>query len=180
MNDAQLAESIAKALDFNLAQIFNEIDLKVKKITHAKAEQVAVMLPAKPETKILILSEFKSTNGKITTVISFNKQNALKMVDLIKGADFGATKLFSEKEVEALKSVSSNLCKACVNSIESVTGIKGQTLEPEVVFSFSSFENEFVKGTLSGKGMFFELTLSVGGTDIKGEMKFFVPEAMVK
>ena len=180
MEEQTLAQKISQAMDFNLSQIFNEIDLKVKNISQTKAELLSQIKPAKNESKIFIFSELKTGTNKFKAVISFSKNNALMMVDLIKGAKFGTTTLLSGNEVNNLKMVSANLFKACVNSLNSVSGTIIQLAESEVVFSFSDFENEFVAGNLKGKGRLFELTLSVGGTNIKGEMKFFVPEEMIK
>jgi len=180
MEEQDLAQKISQAMDLNLSQIFNEIDLKVKNISHTKAELLSEIKPSKNETKIFIFSELKTGTNKIKAVISFNKANALMMVDLMKGSKFGSTTLLSGKEVNNLKMVSTNLFKACVNSLNSVLGTAIQLEEPEMVFSFSDFENEFIAGNLEGKGKLFELSLSVGGTNIKGEMKFFAPEEMIK
>jgi len=180
MEEKELAESIAKAIDFNLSQIFNEIDLKVKNITHINAEAVNALNPAKQETKIFVFSEINSQEIKSKIVISFSKENALKMVDLIKGAAFGSTKLLTSQEINSLKEVSLNLCKACVNSMNSIANTSMAVGQPDVCFSFSSFENEFVVGSLKGEGRLFELTLIVGGTDIKGELKFFMPLGAIK
>ncbi|MFH1663904.1 MAG: hypothetical protein ABH986_03800 [archaeon] len=180
MQEKELAESIAKAIDFNLSQIFNEIDLKVKEITHIKAESIHLLKPKKQETRVLVFSEIKAENNKLKAVISFSKENAFKMADLIKGASFGSTKLLSSQEIIPLKDVSTNLFKASINSLNSITTTTLSLTEPEIVFSFSDFENEFIAGNLSGEGRFFEFSLVVGGTDIKGEMKFFIPMELMK
>lgn len=180
MQQPDLAQKISQAMDFNLSQIFNEIDLKVKNITPIKAELLNQTKPNSNTTKILIFSEMKFNEIKSRLVVSFNKSNAMMMVDLIKGTQFGTTKLLTGKEVNTLKIVSSNLFKACVNSLNSVAGTTIQLAQTDVAFSFSSFENEFVAGNNSGKGRFFELSLTVGGTNIKGEMKFFASEEMIK
>ncbi|MBU2476990.1 hypothetical protein KKG83_05970 [Candidatus Micrarchaeota archaeon] len=180
MQDTQLAESISKAIDFNLSQVFNEIDLKVKEITFTNVESINSIKPLKQETKICLFSEAGTENFKSIVLVSFNKSNALMMVDLIKGANFGSTKLFSASEINALKTVSSNLFKAWINSLNSVSVVKVVLSEPKIAFSFSEFENELVAGNLKGKGRFFELSLTVGGTEIKGAMKFFALAEMVK
>ena len=102
------------------------------------------------------------------------------MVDLIKGASLGTTKIISFQEVNSLKGISLNLFRAYLNSLNSVAKTKIELSEPQIAFSFSSFENEFVAGSLKGQGRFFELTLTVGGTDIKGELKFFAPIEVIK
>jgi chemotaxis protein CheY-P-specific phosphatase CheC len=179
MQEKELAEKIAKAMDFNLSQIFNEIDLKVKRITHTKAELIAAIPPSRQETKVLIFSEFKFNGISSKAVISFNKKNALMMIDLIKGLPLGTTKIICTQEVNALKGVSINLFKAYLNSLNSVAGTKAELSEPDIVFSFSSFENEFVAGNLKGDGRFLEFDLVVGGTEIKGEMKFFALKELI-
>ncbi|PIN98123.1 MAG: hypothetical protein COT90_05750 [Candidatus Diapherotrites archaeon CG10_big_fil_rev_8_21_14_0_10_31_34] len=180
MEEQDLAKKISQAMDLNLSQIFNEIDLKVKSISFVNAEKLSEIKPNTNESKVFVFSELKADSNKIKAVIIFNKLNAMMMVDLIKGAQFGTTKLLSSKEINALKVVSSNLFKACVNSLNSVTNSVTQLTQIDVAFSFSGFENEFVAGNLIGKGRLFELSLTVGGTDIKGEMKFFAPEGMIK
>ncbi len=180
MEEQVLAEKISQAIDFNLSQIFNEIDLKVKSINQIKAESLKEMKPAVNESRILVFSELKGSQEKIKAVISFNKENALMMADLIKGASFGATKNISIKEMNALKTISSNLFKAAVNSLNSVLASNIQFSETKVIFSFSAFENELIAGNLTGTGKLFELSLIVGGTNIKGKMKFFASNQMIK
>lgn len=180
MEDKELTESISKAMDFNLSQIFNEIDLKVKNITHTKASAINLIPAKKQETKILVYSEVNSSEINSKIILSFTKENAMKMVDLIKGAEFGTTKSLSSIETNALQSVSENLFKAYVNSLNSVAKTQLELSSLNVFFSFSAFENEFLSENISGQGRFFELEVTVGGTQIKGEMKFFAPIQMIK
>ncbi len=175
MEEKELAEKISNAIDFNLSQIFNEIDLKVKNITHLKAESLNSLPEQKQETRILIFSEIIIAGTTQKAVISFSKENALKMLDLIKGAPPGKTRLFSPAEMNSFKGVSVNLFKAFINSFNSVSGKKAELSEPEIIFSFSAFENEFLAGNTKGEGRLIEFNLTVGGTDIKGSMKFFAP-----
>jgi len=180
MKETELAESITKAMDFNLSQIFNEIDLKVKNIVHSKAKEIALLPSKKQETRIIVFSEFKTQTNNLKATISFSKVNAMMMVDLIKGAPFGTTKCVCAAEINSLKDVSLNLFKAYINSLNSVANTQIQLTESDAVFSFSDFENEFVVGNNLGEGRLIELSLTVGGTNIKGEMKFFAPIQLIK